>query len=228
MLDRRHFMLASLTTAMLPGAVIAGITGPPPLTWMDYLAEMKRLASAHANRTVTQDDVATRGMQLIRQLDVADPALQDAALSAFESGNRFWLWQRLTRESGIKGGVLNIEQGEDIPLHDHPGATGMVRVLSGEVEVWQCDPPPATGEDQVVLERVPHRILPPGDTAVLSPNSGNIHALRARSKTCRMLDYFIPPYVRRERNWFLPVDENWSNRQRITCQRIPEDDFTLS
>ena len=227
MLDRRHFMLASLAGVLLPGALIAGVSQGRPLPWPEYLAEMKQLASAYANRTLTQDELAARGIQLMRQLDTTDPAFQEAINVAYESGNRFWLWQRLTRESAINGGILYIEQGHDVPLHDHPGATGMVRVLSGEVEVWQFDPTATTG-DQVMLERVTHRVLRSGDIAMLSPDNGNIHALRARSQTCRMLDYFIPPYVRSERNWFLPVDGDWGERQRIRCLRIPEDDFTLS
>ena len=227
MIDRRRFMLASLAAALLPRAVTAATRANAALPWPEYLAAMQQLASAYANRTLAQDEMAARGIQLMRQLDTIDPAFQSAINAAYESGNRFWLWQRLTRESTINGGILNIEQGHDIPLHDHPGATGMVRVLSGEVEVWQFDPTATTG-DQVMLERITHRVLRPGDIAMLSPDNGNIHALRARSQTCRMLDYFIPPYVRSERNWFLPVDEDWGEQQRIRCLRIPEDDFTLS
>ena len=87
--------------------------------------------------------MAAQGKQLLQQLDTTEQAFQTAVQAAYESGNRFWLWQRLTRASNINGGILTIEQGEDVPLHDHPGATGMVRVLTGEVEVWQFDRPAA-------------------------------------------------------------------------------------
>ncbi|MEN8207212.1 MAG: hypothetical protein ABFS24_14565 [Pseudomonadota bacterium] len=230
MLNRRNFMLASLTGVLLPRTVLAGTQAGAQISWSDYQGKMKQLASAYADRAVTQADMAARGMQLLQQLDTADTAFQAAVHASFESGNRFWLWQRLVKDNGIKGGILNIEQGQDVPLHDHPGATGMVRVLTGEVEVWQFDRPIAAPDvnAEAVLERVTHRILGPGDIALLSPDNGNIHALRACSKTCRMLDYFIPPYVRSERSWFLPVDENWGDSSRITCQRIPENDFYMS
>ena len=152
--------------------------------------------------------------------------------AAHESGNRFWLWQRLTKASGINGGILTIEQGEDVPLHDHPGATGMVRVLTGEAELWQFDRPVMTvsvgANTRTVLERVTHRIMRPGDIALLSPEYGNIHALRACSKSCSMLDYFIPPYQRSERTWYQPADDNWHDALQVSCRCIAENDFYMS
>ena len=232
MLNRRDFMLASLSATLMPGELIAGIHTDDLLSLADYQGEMQQLAAAYANRTITQRDMAARGVQLLRQLDTTDSTFQDAVDTSYESGNRFWLWQRLTKNNGIKGGILNIERDQDVPLHDHPGATGMVRVLSGEVEVWQFDRPvPAAtvGENgQAVLERVTHRVMQAGDIAILSPDSGNIHALRARSETCSMLDYFIPPYERSNRTWYQPVDDDWRNKTRISCQCVAEDDFYMS
>ena len=231
MLNRRNFMLASLVIALLPAGVTAGMRAHKTLSWTDYLREMKQLASAYADRTITQSAMAARGVQLLQQLDTTDNAFQVAVHASWESGNRFWLWQRLTKESTIKGGVLNIERNQDVPLHDHPGATGMVRVLTGEVEVWQFDHAEKAADksgDFDVLELVTHRVMQPGDIAVLSPDSGNIHALRARSKKCSMLDYFIPPYERSERTWYQPVDDGWHDKTHISCESISEDDFYMS
>jgi len=231
MLNRRDFLLVSLATALLPAGVTAGMRMDRPTSWTQYLREVKQLASAYDDRTITQGDMAARGVQLLRQLDTTDNAFQTAVHASWESGNRFWLWQRLTKESTVKGGILNIERDQDVPLHDHPGATGMVRVLTGEVEVWQFDRAVKAADrsgDHAVLELVTHRVMQPGDIAVLSPDSGNIHALRARSKQCSMLDYFIPPYKRSERTWYQPVDDDWHDKARISCESISEDEFYMS
>lgn len=231
MLNRRDLLLASLATALLPAGVTAGMRVDRPTSWTQYLREVKQLASAYDDRTITQGDMAARGVQLLRQLDTTDNAFQAAVYASWESGNRFWLWQRLTKESTVKGGILNIERDQDVPLHDHPGATGMVRVLTGEVEVWQFDRAVKATDrpgDHAVLELVTHRVMQPGDIAVLSPDSGNIHALRARSRECSMLDYFIPPYERSERTWYQPVDDGWHDKARISCESISEDDFYMS
>ena len=231
MLNRRDFLLASLATALLPAGVTAGMRVDRPTSWTQYLREVKQLASAYDDRTITQTAMAARGVRLLQQLDTTDNAFQAAVHASWESGNRFWLWQRLTKESTVKGGILNIERDQDVPLHDHPGATGMVRVLTGEVEVWQFDRAVKAADrsgDHAVLELVTHRVMQPGDIAVLSPDSGNIHALRARSKQCSMLDYFIPPYKRSERTWYRPVDDGWHDKARISCESISEDDFYMS
>jgi hypothetical protein len=121
MIDRRTFMLASLAAALMPGTVTAGMRANKPLSWTDFHSKMKQLASAYADRTITQRDIA-----------------------------------------------------------------------------------------------------------MLSPDDGNIHALRAHSKTCSMLDYFIPPYERSERTWFQPVAADWFGKMHITCRCIHENDFYLS
>ncbi len=231
MLNRRDFLLASLATLCMPGSVTAGMRMERPLSWTDYLREVKQLASAYGDRTITQTAMAARGVRLLQQLDTTDNAFQAAVHASWESGNRFWLWQRLTKESTVKGGILNIERDQDVPLHDHPGATGMVRVLTGEVEVWQFDRAVKAADrsgDHDVLELVTHRVMQPGDIAVLSPDSGNIHALRAHSRECSMLDYFIPPSERSERTWYQPVDNGWHDKSRISCESISEDDFYMS
>lgn len=231
MLNRRNFVLASLAAACLPGTVTASMRVKRSLSWALYLHEMNQLASAYSDRILTQSAMASQGVQLLQQLDTSGNEFLAAIQDSYESGNRFWLWQRLTKESNIKGGILTIDRDQDVPLHDHPGATGMVRVLTGEVEVWQFDRVAKSAEesgDHAALELVRHRVMLPGDIAVLSPDSGNIHALRARSKQCSMLDYFIPPYVRSERIWYLPVDKNWHDKAHISCESISENDFYMS
>ncbi len=230
MINRRNFLQASLASVLMPGAVTAGTRTDKALSWAEFQAGMKQLASTYANRTMSQTDMAARGVRLLQQVDMTDNEFITAVNASYESGNSYWLWQRLTRESSIKGGVLTIEQNQDVPLHDHPGATGMVRIISGEVEVWQFDRSAAVSKTEglAVLERVTHRVMRPGDIAVLSPDRGNIHALRARSKECSMLDYFIPPYGRSERTWYQPMDNAWHEELRIACRPVAENDLYMS
>jgi hypothetical protein len=61
---------------------------------------------------------------------------------------------------------------------------------------------------------------------VLTPQKGNIHALRAVSKQCRMLDFFIPPYQRSQRSWYVPLAENWFVEERVACRKIPQHAYT--
>jgi len=228
-IDRRNFILAVLGTALVPGAVAEVKPTGNKLAWAEYCDEMLQLASAYQERKVNHQDMLARGVQLLQQLDMSDAAFQTAVQNSWESGNRYWLWRRLIRDTGITGGILVIDRDQPVPMHDHPGATGMLRVLKGKVEVWQydCSGPDATNGD-AILELASHRILRPGDVAFLTPERGNIHTLRAQSRTCHLLDYFIPPYQRSKRTWYLPVDDGWHDRDQVICRSVQEDDFYMS
>ena len=228
MLTRRELLLAS-TGMLLPQWLLAATQRG---SWEAFIDSICRLAASNADGIASEKAVAIHGIQLLKQLDVSSTEFAGVVSEAYETGNRFWLWQRLTREPVLNGGILTIERGQDVPLHDHPGATGMLRVLTGELEVWQFDRLPASvrqpDKGLAELQRVSHRVLFHGDTAILSPLHGNIHALRARSRECSMLDYFIPPYTRSARTWYEPLGANWPDGVRITCRAIPEDDFYTS
>lgn len=229
MIDRRNFMLAALGTVLAPATMAAGMRIDNKLAWVDFSNGILQLAAACLDRQISQQDMMSRGVELLRQLDTSDDAFLAAVQASWESGNRYWLWQRLSLEKGVTGGILAIDRDQDVPMHDHPGATGMIRVLTGKVEVWQYDRSDLDASDgHAILELVSHRLLLPGDNAVLSPDRGNIHALRAHSKSCRMLDYFIPPYERSKRTWYRPVDNSWHDRDRVLCRSIHEHDFYMT
>ncbi|MBT8122196.1 MAG: hypothetical protein KJO10_06660 [Gammaproteobacteria bacterium] len=218
-------MLAMLGSPLLPGLALSQ---PDPANWQEFLERMYRLAQFHANDSCTPASIAEQGLQSLQHLDVESAGFRDAVENAWESGNRFWLWQRLANENGLQGGILQVDRGHDVPLHDHPGATGMLRVLTGTLEVWHFNEITGKDKDDSVLQRVSRRTLQPGDTAVLLPEQGNIHALRALSPQCSMLDFFIPPYKRSQRNWYLPAERGWHDKQHIHCERIADNDFFLS
>lgn len=216
MLGRRDFLLAC-GALLLNRPLWAATAARDRLGWQGFLDGMRALAQSR----LAPSQAGQQGMALLDRLDPADPTFLKAIEASWESGNDYWLWQRLTKEAGLNGGILNIERGRDVPLHDHPGATGMLRILSGEVEVWQFDRMAGEG-DRAELTLHSRRVLRPGDTAMLTPSQGNIHGLRAVSGTCRMLDYFIPPYRRADRAWYQPLAAGWEGRDTLHCRVVPE------
>jgi quercetin dioxygenase-like cupin family protein len=233
MLTRRELLLTA-AAALLPAKVLA-IAGQKNISWSAFQDQMTALAATAANRDLEQKAVAERGMRYLKQLDIQSAEFKEAVDVSFETGNRYWLWQRMIKGQDINGGILNIDSDQLVPLHDHPGATGIIRIISGEVEAWQFDVlrqdsgekgKGTDGRNTTELSRVSHRILKAGDMVVLTPEKGNIHALRAVSKQCRMLDFFIPPYQRSQRSWYEPLAENWFNEERVACRKIPQHAYT--
>lgn len=224
MLTRRKLLVASIVGLMCPHSLIANVMVTQKLTWPAFREEMLKLAESAVNKSAVQVKVDSLGLQILNQLNINSNEFKQAVDASYETGNRYWLWQRLIKEPQLNGGILTIDSNQLVQLHDHPGATGIVRIMSGEAEVWQFDEI-TNINGNVDLQRTSHRILKAGDTAVLTPESGNIHALRAISKECRMLDFFIPPYQRSHRSWYVPQEHNWFELERVSCKKISQQDY---
>jgi hypothetical protein len=241
LLSRRQLLLAAATAALLPGRAPAAAgqhntgqqysrqqnkTDSGAIDWSAFQQRMNELAEAQAASSIDQQALVRQGQLNLKQLDISSPQFMAAVEAAYETGNRYWLWQRMIKEKNINGGILNINSAQLVQLHDHPGATGLLRIISGEVEVWQFDestePDTADHSGLSELTRVSRNVLRAGDMAVLTPDKGNIHALRSISKECRMLDLFIPPYDASQRNWYRPQSEDWFDKERILCRKIPQ------
>ncbi len=233
MISRRQLLFSAVSTVLLPSEVMADIGLQKKLSWSEFQAKMTELANADALGAVDKKRLAENGLKTLQQLDVSSTEFKHAVEESYETGNRYWLWQRMIKQRNLNGGILTINDEQMVQLHDHPGATGLVRIISGEAEVWLFDEvrENKTGQkksDQGIAEltQVSRRILRSGDTAVLTPHKGNIHALRSVSKECRMLDFFIPPYEKSQRSWFEPLAENWFDKERVLCQKIPQHAYT--
>jgi len=230
-LNRRHFLLAAIAATLFKNNAVANnslTTNDEKLNWSVFYKKMFVLAKGN----FSEDEIVKFGNKYLSQLDIHSDDFNSAVNDSYESGNRYWLWQRMIKSPKINGGILNIENNQMIQLHDHPGAIGLLRIISGETEVWQFDvikeKQASNGKNIVHLERKSHKVLRPGDTAVLTSSKGNIHALKAVTKECRMLDFFIPPYQRSLRNWYIPTSDNWVNKESIVCRKISENDFTMT
>lgn len=230
MISRRQLLISASAALLFSDRLLASSSADKSISWPEFEKQMFGLAQSKSGGLVSQQMMAQQGLQYLKQLDISSAAFNRAEEASYESGNRYWLWQRMMKAGNINGGILNIDDQQLVQLHDHPGATGMVRIISGEVEAWQFDESSRkkVGEEPDIaqLTLVSRRILRPGDTAVLTPAKGNIHALRSVSKECRMLDFFIPPYERSERSWFEPLAENWFAMEKVACRKIPQHAYT--
>ena len=225
MISRRRLLMSVASGMLLPGVVMASVGMREQLSWADFQKQMVKLAKEKQDSTLTQDEIASSGIRYLKKLDIHSTEFKRAVAESYESGNQYWLWQRLMKQHNINGGILNIDSEKMVQLHDHPGATGMVRIISGEAEVWQFDEIHHHGagknQDEVELVRTARKVLRPGDTANLTPGKGNIHALKSITEECRMLDFFIPPYEISKRSWFEPMVDDWFDMKKLSCRKIP-------
>ncbi|TRZ21382.1 hypothetical protein HGM15179_005721 [Zosterops borbonicus] len=104
-------------------------------------------------------------------------------------------------------GVFLLRSGACIPLHDHPGMNGMLKVLYGTLRIACMDtvpagaaaaapPPPAAGSGPCLraLFRSRQNYTPASPPCLLSPHTDNLHQIDAVDGPAAFLDILAPPY----------------------------------
>ncbi|XP_028991127.1 2-aminoethanethiol (cysteamine) dioxygenase a [Betta splendens] len=109
-------------------------------------------------------------------------------------------------------GVFLLRSGASIPLHDHPGMNGMLKVLYGKVRV-RCfdklegnaadgvlppfDPPLGPPQAASVWRAALHSVAVHGESGgpcLLTPVRDNLHHIEAVDGPAAFLDILAPPY----------------------------------
>ncbi|XP_040217927.1 2-aminoethanethiol dioxygenase [Rana temporaria] len=103
-------------------------------------------------------------------------------------------------------GVFLLKGGTSIPLHDHPGMHGMLKVLYGKVRIMGFDkmeapadlpPPPQPYQRGSLLRAALRSSGDYGDGSppcLLSPHRDNLHQISAVDGPAAFLDILAPPY----------------------------------
>jgi len=99
--------------------------------------------------------------------------------------------------SAITVGVFILKKQSKIPLHDHPGMYGMIKVLYGSVVIQSYSV--ATGSSnpsKVFAVKSPPTIVTVSDgPVILSPHNNNIHEIwPVDGSSASFLDVLAPPY----------------------------------
>lgn len=109
--------------------------------------------------------------------------------------------------------VFVVKQGKRLPLHDHPGMFGLLKVIHGNINVKTYSPldPSQYPIPQSLSERLANKygrqiaVFPTrfegskvcsedDNCCVISPDSNNIHEISSGSGTAAFLDILAPPY----------------------------------
>ncbi|KAI1278148.1 2-aminoethanethiol dioxygenase [Halotydeus destructor] len=117
-------------------------------------------------------------------------------------------------------GIFVIRNGQRIPLHDHPGMFGLVKVLLGTISIKSFTPLPNDGRSYRVPKEILSRLAPnqhsylipakchgtkeiTSDTeeiTLLTPDDGNFHYINSVNGDAAFLDILAPPYNRTSRD----------------------------
>ncbi|XP_053675762.1 2-aminoethanethiol dioxygenase [Anopheles nili] len=146
--------------------------------------------------------------RLVDQLTLADIGL-DASLVATEtfqqSSKAPCTYVGVFENDRFAMSVFVLRENYTMPLHDHPRMHGLLRVVSGAVqicsysEVFRHDAAPESGgthRRHVLVAAEPEKIISSsvGDCAVLTPTERNFHEITAIGGPAAFFDILSPPY----------------------------------
>lgn len=119
-----------------------------------------------------------------------------------------WGWNSLLETEQINAGLLTVYPDSSIPMHDHPGSTGLLVVLKGHVILRQYKvmEQSKSNKNRLHLKRTSVSSIGENAFSVFGPEEGNIHSLEADQEPCVLFDLMFSPYKPEDRSWFLPMD----------------------
>lgn len=98
-------------------------------------------------------------------------------------------------------GVFLLKSGSSIPLHDHPGMYGMLKVLYGKVRINCFDRLERASPPQAHMDSLRHSVLrstgeftADSGPCVLYPDRDNLHQIDAVDGPTAFMDILAPPY----------------------------------
>lgn len=127
-----------------------------------------------------------------------------------------WRWRPKMDTNQLRIGFLTLHENKSVPIHDHPGSSGLLVILKGRLLVQQFQRSDSNSSTRRTIEltRTEEHEAGPGEFAIISPDHGNIHSIRAIEGPCFVLDILLSPYSERERGWYMSIDNNSSCDQK--------------
>jgi len=217
--DRREFITVNLASflrlaVVLPSVAhgaqranrLNGFVGSTvTLNWDAFLDYIDRAARGQYGRYWNQSQYVQEINKLAQSLNFADPRLQQALESARAVWSATPQFTDLERRVAFQVTLITFENGQVLPLHDHPRMTGVMTCAKGMIDVRRFNLVATdTGHSSCTLRDEGVVRLVPGSTSWLTADVDNIHGLKAQSFS-QIIDIFTPPYdsIRiKESKWF--------------------------
>ena len=165
-----------------------------PILWETFLDLCRELSEAQFQDDWNQDSYTDELKLLLSRLQLTEEQETEFATEHDDRGANFPKIRHLHYEPQFMVSLVAFQEGDIIPLHDHPGMTGVLLCTEGHVDVKHFDRLEETSEqDRPLLQEERSIQMKAGTTAALTVDRGNIHTLHAREFS-RMIDVFTPPY----------------------------------
>lgn len=158
--------------------------------------------------------------ELHRHLLTSPGYQNDLALAKSKPLERYSKSVTLFENLQIKASLVALEKGRPLPLHDHPGASGLMLVIEGEVSIFQCNAEEPQPGNPLVLNVVELKNLPAGQVSWFTVKEKNIHSVNAVSQHAVLLVVHTPTFSARLQSFYFPLNSDIKAGSKVYAHRI--------
>ncbi|MET0103822.1 MAG: hypothetical protein ABW072_01610 [Sedimenticola sp.] len=194
--------------------------------WQEFLSSVSVL-NWPGRITVHRERLVTATSKLADELDTFAVFTDHLAETQYQAPLLSTPWQYLPLySSGIfRAGLLTTFRDTPVPLHDHPGGTGIQLLLKGRLEasVYSARRTQSANGRLLILSHKHQALLGPGDHTLFTARH-NIHGLSSISSRSVLLSLRFKPEQAREKTFYFPVNPFLGNAEDILvypAQRSP-------
>ncbi|XP_076062212.1 2-aminoethanethiol dioxygenase isoform X2 [Oratosquilla oratoria] len=126
--------------------------------------------------------------------------------------------------------VFILKRGVRLPLHDHPGMYGLLKVIHGSVSIQSYTMEPSRGNYEGIFSSIKHplqTITAQDPACCLTPDMHNLHEIASVDGPAAFLDILSPPYgndnrlgIERECHYFKEKDGSQTCHNRVQLVSI--------
>ena len=120
----------------------------------------------------------------------------------------------------MKASLVTIDKGRGLPLHDHPGASGLMLVIDGSVSVCHCNIKPRQPGQLLSLSVLQTNNLNEGETSWFTQTEGNVHSVEATSQRAILLVVHTPAFAVQQQSYYFPINISTYECTTLHVQRI--------
>lgn len=188
------------------------------LFWEDFHAELTK----HSNNNINSFAEWTKSaIPNLHQLLLSGNHYLDILTAAKnEIIKNYNLSIPLFKNERIKINVIAIEEGCGLPLHDHPGSSGIAFVISGKVHLTVCETEEPKNSPNNLLTVTDERIISKGDVSCFTADRNNIHGMESKSPRSVLLIIHSPPFEKNSQSFFFPITDLGNAHSPILTQRM--------
>lgn len=118
--------------------------------------------------------------------------------------------------------LISMTPERSLPLHDHPGTSGSMMVLSGRVHAIACDQDNLEDKTQAhsQLKIVADKTLSTGDSSCFTKTHHNIHSFKALTERAVIIIVHVNPFAVAQQSYFFPASPQQKSNSHILTQRV--------